>query len=205
MGWQQWIRTVEIAPAIEAHKAVWAEREVDALLRAGCRVIHVNAPSGSAREAAGTLAPLMHKYDGFVDLHIGGDDFAAYATAGADSVTFDATAVDNVATAIGTLRDSAAQQVGVAFGADVAPEWIATVSVGADLVLCEIAGDAVGRVRSLAALLPRGVTLQVEGDVSQENVRALYLAGAQVLVADNPIFEREDLPRAYRRLVQALA
>jgi len=43
-------------------------------------------------EAAATLAPLMHKYDGFVDLHIGGDDFAAYATAGADSVTFDATA-----------------------------------------------------------------------------------------------------------------
>jgi pentose-5-phosphate-3-epimerase len=205
MGWQQWIRTVEIAPAIEAHKAVWAEREVDALLRAGCRVIHVNAPAGSAREAVHTLAPLMHKYDGYVDLHIGGDDFAGYATSGADSVTFDATAVDNVELAIGVLRDSASQQVGVAFGTDVGPEWIATVAAGADLVLWAIEGDAIERVRSLRALLPRSVTLELEGDVSQDNVRELYLAGAQVLVADKPIFEREDLPRAYRRLVQALA
>lgn len=205
MGWQQWIRTVEIAPAIEAHKAVWAEREMDALLRAGCRVIHVNAPAGGAHDAVHTLAPLMHRYEGYVDLHIGGDDFAGYATTGADSVTFDATAVDNVGAAIETLRESASQQIGVAFGADVAPEWIANVSVGADLVLCAIVGDAVDRVRKLRGLLPSGVTIQLEGDIEQENVRALYLAGAQVLVVENPIFEREDLPRAYRRLVQALA
>ena len=205
MGWQQWIRTVEIAPAIEAHKAVWAEREVDALLRAGCRIIHVRAPAGHAREAVGTLAPLMKKYDGIVDLHVGGDDFAAFANAGADSVTFDASAVDNVSVAIDLLRDSSAQQVGVAFGADFEPEWVATVSVGADLVLCGVGEGAADRVRRLAVLLPPGVTLQVEGDVSQENVRELYNAGARVLIADKPIFDREDLPRAYRRLVQALA
>jgi pentose-5-phosphate-3-epimerase len=36
-------------------------------------------------------------------------------------------------------------------------------------------------------------------------VRELYGAGARVLVVGAAIFEREDLPRAYRRLVQALA
>ena len=53
--------------------------------------------------------------------------------------------------------------------------------------------------------LPRGVELQVEGDVSSDNIRSLARAGTRLLVADTPIFEREDLPRAYRRLVQALA
>jgi pentose-5-phosphate-3-epimerase len=33
----------------------------------------------------------------------------------------------------------------------------------------------------------------------------VYDAGATLLVAGNSIFAREDLPRSYRRLVQALA
>jgi pentose-5-phosphate-3-epimerase len=47
--------------------------------------------------------------------------------------------------------------------------------------------------------------IQVGGGVSHENVRELYEAGARVLVVGTAIFEREDLPRAYRRLIQALA
>jgi len=45
----------------------------------------------------------------------------------------------------------------------------------------------------------------VDGGVSQENIREIYDAGATLLVAASAIFGREDLPRAYRRLVQALA
>ena len=36
-------------------------------------------------------------------------------------------------------------------------------------------------------------------------VRAVYDAGATLIVAGAAIFQREDLQRAYRRLVQALA
>jgi pentose-5-phosphate-3-epimerase len=205
VGWQEWIRTVEIEPAIAAGDVAALERKVEALLRTGCRIIHVNAPEGGAREAVAALAPMTRKYDGILDLHIGGDDFAGLAAAGANNVTFDAAAVDDVPTEIAALRDSGAQ-VGVAFGADFEPEHVASVSAGADLVLCACAGDAsVLRVRELAVLLPPGVTLQVEGDVSYDNVLSLYRAGAKVLIADEPIFSREDLPRAYRRLVQALA
>jgi hypothetical protein len=50
-----------------------------------------------------------------------------------------------------------------------------------------------------------GLVLQIEGDVTIENAGLLYRAGAHLLVADAPIFSREDLPRAYRQLVQALA
>ena len=36
-------------------------------------------------------------------------------------------------------------------------------------------------------------------------VREVYDAGATLIVAASAIFGREDLPRSYRRLVQALA
>ena len=47
--------------------------------------------------------------------------------------------------------------------------------------------------------------VQVDGGVDNDNVRSIYDAGATLIVAGTAIFQREDLPRAYRRLVQALA
>jgi ribulose-phosphate 3-epimerase len=47
--------------------------------------------------------------------------------------------------------------------------------------------------------------VQVDGGIDNDNVRAVYDAGATLIVAGSAIFAREDLPRSYRRLVQALA
>jgi ribulose-phosphate 3-epimerase len=49
------------------------------------------------------------------------------------------------------------------------------------------------------------VHIQVDGGVGPANIRELHEAGATLFVAATSIFGREDLPRAYRRLVQALA
>jgi len=38
-----------------------------------------------------------------------------------------------------------------------------------------------------------------------DNIRKLYDRGARLFVAGSAVFGREDLPRAYRRLVQQLA
>ena len=65
--------------------------------------------------------------------------------------------------------------------------------------------EAVDRVRTLRGLLPEEVHVQVDGGIGPDNVRSLYDAGADLLVAGTSIFGREDLPRSYRRLVQALA
>ena len=60
-------------------------------------------------------------------------------------------------------------------------------------------------VRFLRQLVPDGVHVQVDGGVGPDNVRALHDAGADLLVAGTSIFGQEDLPRAYRGLVQAVA
>jgi len=69
----------------------------------------------------------------------------------------------------------------------------------------EFMPEAVERVRTLRGLLPDEVQIQFDGGIGAENIRQLYDAGATLLVAGTAIFSREDLPRAYRRLVQALA
>jgi ribulose-phosphate 3-epimerase len=65
--------------------------------------------------------------------------------------------------------------------------------------------ETYGRLERLRAALPESVHVQVDGGVGSDNVRRLYGLGADLLVAASAIFSREDLPRAYRRLVQALA
>ena len=86
---------------------------------------------------------------------------------------------------------------------------------GYDLVLCmsinpgysgqEFMPEAVERVRTVRELVPEEMHIQVDGGLGPDNVRTVYDAGADLLVAGTSIFGREDLPRSYRRLVQALA
>ncbi len=209
MPWQEWIRTVEIEPSRDVADAASLDHDVEALLRAGCRLLHLHVQDGPGSAAVAALASLLHRYSGTLDVHVRGDDptaaFAGLAAAGADSITFRADAVEDPAAAIQAAR-ACGVQVGIAFGSDVAVEEVIAAADGADLVLFDCEGPPVVElVRRLATQLPRGVEIQVEGDVSFDNIRSLWLAGSRVLVVDAPIFEREDLPRAYRRLVQALA
>ena len=103
----------------------------------------------------------------------------------------------------------------MAFNPSSEPEEVAAVAAGVDFVLCmsihpgysgqEFMPEALPRIAKTRELLPPEIHVQVDGGISNENVRSVYDAGATLIVAGSAIFEREDLPRAYRRLVQALA
>jgi pentose-5-phosphate-3-epimerase len=207
VAWATWIRTVEVVPAVNASEAADRLRQVETLLRTGCTTFHLNAADAGARavaDAVALLAPVVHRFDGVLDVHVQSEGFEELAAAGADNVTFDAGAFYDVPGAIARVRETSAL-AGVAFGAWVPEEEAAAAASSADLLVCVGDGDTmVARVRRLAALLPPSVTIAVEGEITYENARSLYLAGARLLVAERTIFEREDLPRAYRRLVQAL-
>jgi ribulose-phosphate 3-epimerase len=69
----------------------------------------------------------------------------------------------------------------------------------------EFMPEALDRIRELRAQLHDRVVVQVDGGITQENVRAAHEAGAEAIVAGSAIFGREDLNRAYRRLVRELA
>ena len=225
MGWQDWIRTVEIEPSLYAADFTRLGEEMDVLLRTGVRVFHFDVGDGHFVEpitmgpiVLQAVAPLAHAMDGVIDCHLMVDNplrhFPQIAEAGGDSVTFHYEAVKDVPATIAAAREHDLQ-VGVAFNPDTKPEDVAKVAGDADIVLCmsihpgysgqEFMEEAIGRIERLRAALPDSVYIQVDGGIGNENVRSVYDAGARLMVAGAAIFHREDLPRSYRRLVQALA
>ncbi len=225
MPWSEWIRTVEVEPSIYAADFANLGEQIDMLMRAGCRVFHFDVGDGHFVEpitigpiVLQSISPLVHRLDGALDVHLMVENpskyFEAVAEAGGDSVTFHYEATDNPAAVIRAAREYELE-VGIAFNPETEPEDVVAVADGVDLVLCmsihpgysgqEFMPEALDRVRRLRALLPEGVHVQVDGGINEENIRGVYEAGAELFVAGSAIFSREDLPRAYRRLVNTLA
>lgn len=225
MAWKDWIRTVEIEPSLYAADFANLGEQVDVLLRTGARVFHFDVGDGHFVEpitfgpiVLQSISPLVHAMGGVLDCHLMVDNptrhFPQLARAGGDSVTFHYEAVDDVPATIAAAREHGLQ-VGVAFRPDTEPEDVAKVAGDADLVLCmsiqpgysgqEFMDGALERIARTREALPDTVYVQVDGGVDNDNVRAVYDAGARLIVAGSSIFHREDLPRSYRRLVQALA
>jgi ribulose-phosphate 3-epimerase len=225
MAWSDWVRTVEIEPSLYAADFASLGAQIDVLLRAGARIFHFDVGDGHFVEPVTigpivleSIAPLVHERGGRLDCHLMVDNptrhFPQIARAGGDSATFHFEAVDDVPATIAAAREHGLE-VGVAFNPESEPEDVAAAAADADLVLCmsihpgysgqRFMPEAVERIRRLRAALPERVHVQVDGGVDNTNVRELREAGASLFVVGSAIFHREDLPRAYRRLVQALA
>jgi ribulose-phosphate 3-epimerase len=226
VGWQSWIRTVEVEPSLYAADFAHLGEQVDVLLRAGARVFHFDVGDGHFVEpitigpiVLQSIAPLIHSFEGAaIDCHLMVDNptkhFPQIAQAGGDSVTFHYEVVDDVPATISVAREHGLQ-AGIAFNPQTDPEDVAKVAGDADIVLCmsinpgysgqEFMPDALERIKTLRAALPDSISIQVDGGIDNENVRKVYDAGATLIVAGSAIFAREDLTRSYRRLVHELA
>jgi len=223
--WQEWIRTIEVEPSLYDANFAHLGDQVEQLLRAECRIFHFDVGDGHFVDPVTmgpvvlqSISPLIHRYGGTLDVHLMVENpvnyFASVVAAGGDSVTFHYEAVDDVPATIRAAREQELQ-VGVAFNPESEPEDVAAVSGDADIVLCmaihpgysgqEFLETTYDRVRRLRLALANDIHIQVDGGVSDENIKQIYDCGATLFVAGSAIFAREDLPRTYRRLVQALA
>jgi ribulose-phosphate 3-epimerase len=227
VGWNDWIRTAEVEPSIYAADFSRLGDQLEVLVRAGVRIFHYDIGDGHFVEpitigpiVLESIAKLIHDGGAFVDCHLMTETpqkhFAAVAEAGGDSVTVHYEACPDLASVVAAAREHQLQ-IGLAFK----PATTAAEAAGAalkakvDLVLCmsiepgysgqKFMPEALDRIRTLRSVLPPNVPVQVDGGIGPENVRAVYDAGARLFVAGTSIFGREDLPRAYRRLVQELS
>ena len=227
MGWGDWIRTAEVEPSLYAADFSRLGEQIQVLLRAGVQIFHFDVGDGYfvppitiGPIVLQSIAPRIHEAGGAVDCHLmifqPERHFEAFAEAGADSVTIHFEACEDLPAVVQAAR-AQGLSVGLAFNpqTEVAAAAGAANRVGVDLVLCmsiypgysgqEFMPESIERIRMLRGLLPESVHVQVDGGVGDDNVRTLHDAGANLFVAGTAIFGREDLPRAYRRLVQALA
>ena len=226
MGWNDWIRTVEVEPSLYAADFSRLGEQIETLLRAGVRIFHFDVGDGHFVEPITIgpivlqwIAPIIHEGGAFVDCHLMTEHpekhFAAIAKAGGDSVTVHYEACpDFPAVARGARARNL--QIGLAFKPETSAAYAAHAALSSqvDLVLVmsiepgysgqEFMPEALDRIRTVRSVLPHQVPVQVDGGIGPENVRAAYDAGATLLVAGSSIFGREDLTRSYRRLVQEL-
>ena len=227
MPWQDWIRTVEVEPSIYAADFSRLGDQLDVLLRTGARVFHYDVGDGRfvppitiGPIVLKDVAPAIHDAGGVVDVHLmtvsPENHFAELAEAGADSVTVHLEACPELAGVVHRAREQELE-VGLAFKpeTEVAAAVDAAHAHDVDLVLCmsiepgysgqPFMPEALPRIAELRRLLRPEIHVQVDGGIGPETIRGAHDAGADLLVAGTAIFGREDLPRAYRRLVQALA
>jgi ribulose-phosphate 3-epimerase len=225
VAWNDWIRTVEIEPSLYAADFANLGEQIDILLRTGARIFHFDVGDGHFVEPVTigpivlqAIAPMIHAMGGVLDCHLMVDNptrhFPQIARSGGDSVTFHYEAVDDVPATIAVAREHGLQ-VGIAFNPETDPDDVIEVAGDADMVLCmsihpgysgqAFMDGALERIAHTREALPDTVPLQVDGGVDNDNVRPVYDAGATLIVAGAAIFQREDLQRSYRRLVQALA
>ncbi len=227
MSWNDWIRTVEVEPSLYAADFSRLGEQVEILLRAECRVFHYDVGDGHFIAPITTgpivlqwIAPLVHRVGGALDCHLMVEaperHIAQFAEAGADSATVHFEAASDLPGVVALAREHGLQ-VGLAFNPETPVDDAARAAreAGVDIVLCmsvhpgysgqAFIPESIERVRELRSLVPDSMHVQVDGGVGPENIRHLHDAGASLFVAATAIFGREDLPRAYRRLVQDLA
>ena len=216
---------MEIEPSLYAADFANLGEQVTYLLNAGARVFHFDIGDGHFVEPVTigpvvlkSIAPIVHGSEGVLDCHLMVDNperhIPQVAAAGGDSVTFHIEACEDVPEMIALAREHGLG-VGVAFNPGTDVDDVVEAAADADLALCmsihpgysgqEFMPEALERLRELRTGLPEDVFVQVDGGISQENVRNAHEAGANLLVVGSAIFHREDLPRAYHRLVRELA
>jgi ribulose-phosphate 3-epimerase len=227
VGWNEWVRTAEVEPSLYAADFAHLGDQIDVLLRAGVRIFHFDVGDGHFVEPI-TIGPIVlqsiskaiHDGGAFVDCHLMTEHperhFRAIAEAGGDSVTVHYEACDDLPAVVRAAR-AHELQVGLAFKPETSAAYAAHAALASrvDIVLCmsiepgysgqKFMPEAYERVRTVRSLLPPDMHVQVDGGIGPENARPVHEAGASLLVAGSAIFGREDLTRAYRRLVQELS
>jgi ribulose-phosphate 3-epimerase len=227
VSWSDWIRTVEVEPSLYAADFAHLGEQLDVLLRTGVRVFHFDVGDGHFVEPI-TIGPIVlqsiskqiHDAGAHVDCHLMTEHperhFGAIAQAGGDSVTVHYEACDDLPAVVRAARVHELQ-IGLAFKPETSAAYAAHAALSSrvDMVLCmsiepgysgqEFMPEALERIRTTRSLLPPDIPIQVDGGIGPENIRHVRDSGATLFVAGSSIFGREDLPRAYRRLLQELA
>jgi ribulose-phosphate 3-epimerase len=212
-----------VAPSILAADFSRLGDQVEEVLDAGARVIHVDVMDGHfvppitmGPLAVDALAELVHRAGGLLDVHLMIErperQIAEFAKAGADNITVHAEATPHLHYAIQAIKEA-----GCRAGAAICPATpvraLAEVAADLDLALCmtvnpgwggqKFLPHSPGKVERLRALIGAGPALEVDGGIDAETAGPCARAGATLFVAGTALFGAPDPAAALREIAAA--
>jgi ribulose-phosphate 3-epimerase len=217
------LHEIHIAPSILSADFSRLGHDVEAVLNAGARVIHVDVMDGHfvpnitiGPLIVAALQPLVHGAGALIDVHLMIEHperyVDAFAAAGANVITVHQEACVHLHRMLMQIREAGAA-AGVALNPATPIETLAEVREHCDLVeimsvnpgfggqrFIETSLDKVERAR---AFLPDSVALELDGGVTALNAGTLVAAGANLLVAGSSVFGGQDIGEQYAALAQA--
>jgi ribulose-phosphate 3-epimerase len=197
--------------------------QIDLVMAAGARVIHVDVMDGHfvpnitvGPLVVAAVAPLVHERSGFLSVHLmieRPEQFLeAFVKAGADAVSVHAEACPHLYHAVHAIQELGAG-AGVAVNpgtdlsriADVAPfvDYMLMMTVNPGFAGQKLIRGALERVPELRRMLPRTAGIEIDGGIHRDNIREVVEAGANWIVTGSALFGAED-PGAETRILSDL-
>ena len=217
------LQDIRIAPSILASDFARLGEQVELVMDAGARVIHVDVMDGHfvppisiGALVVDALRDLVHEREGMLDVHLMIERpegrIEEFAAAGADSIAVHQEATPHVHYALKAVRE-AGLHAGLAINPGTAPEAVLPLAEMFDHVLCMTVNPGWGgqpyietstaKIARLRELLGPGVPIEVDGGIGPANAGAAAAAGATLFVAGSSLFGAEDPAAAYREIAAA--
>ena len=211
-----------VAPSILSADFARLGEQVDEVMAAGARVIHVDVMDGDfvppitiGPLVVGAIADRIHAAGGVVDCHLMIErpeaQVGEFARAGADSITVHAEATAHLNRVVHAVHECGCA-AGVAVNPGTPVAALDAIAGDCDLLLCMSVNpgwggqsyipSSTGKLGAIRSLAPAAV-LEVDGGIDPETTPAAAAAGTDWFVAGSAIFGKPDPAAAYAEIAAA--